>query len=327
MPIDPFLSFLGSWAARKVLDRGFSVFVEQIDTYAGSLLKSPLSEGWESTLTPDQESLIETIRQTTPSRIRKFVSMLRKDRPRPVILLGPSGVGKTCVALRLAGKTPDRVAATRDAPEIEKFVAGLKAIKVVSPPGYRLHGDYLDTVKKLITSKQPPSVVCLVVCGGFHATATKEHEGTLEKPNFSRPGLRKAALNIKEFRKICYREEELYLDDVFKMVAGKLQESIPWAITIANKRDLWWHDHSVLTRYDSRTSGYGRALHRILGPKCFGAPDNSTSSHILFPAYLSDDGFGPDPSFQSTALRQAHMEADAMILRALVFNKYARGAS
>jgi hypothetical protein len=325
MPLEPFLTFLGSWAARKVLDGSYSFFMEQIDTYTNSLIKSPIAEGWHTPLTPDQVSLVKTIQQTTPSRIRSFVATMRKARPRPIILLGPSGVGKTCVALRLAGKTPDRVVATRDTPETEKFVAGLKAIKVLSPPGYRLHGDYLDTVSELITSENPPSVVCIVVCGGFHATAKKEHEGTLDKPNFRRPGATVVPANIKEFRRMCYREEELYLQDVYEMVAGKLKESIPWVITIANKRDLWWHYAEVLKRYESSTSGYGRALNRLRGPECFGAPDKSTSSHILFPAYISDDGFGPDPSFESTALRQAHMEADAMILRALVFNKYARG--
>jgi hypothetical protein len=324
--VDPFTSFLVSWAAGKVLDKSFGTFVADIDTYVGSLIKSPLSEGWDEDLTADQISLVQTLRQTTPSRLGRFIAKFRNSRPRPIVLLGPSGVGKTCVALRLAGKTPERVMATKDAPETEKFVAGLKAINVISPPGYRLHGDYLDTVSRLMRSNQPPSVICVIVCGGFHATALPGFEGTLEKPNFSRPDQRGAIpATIEGFRKVCFREEELYLGDVFDTVAGHLRESIPWVVTVVNKRDLWWHYPDVMKRYESQRSGYGKALTKLRGPECFGAPDGSTSSHILFPAYLSDDGFGPDPSFQSTALRQAHMEADAMVLRAIVFNKYARG--
>ena len=62
--------------------------------------------------------------------------------------MGPSGVGKTCVALRLAARVPDRVTATKGETEIERFTTALKAINVYSPPGTYKHGDYLGKCDK-----------------------------------------------------------------------------------------------------------------------------------------------------------------------------------
>jgi hypothetical protein len=311
-----------------MLDQGIKSFLRNLNDQLASLETSPNFHGWDPGLTADQTHLLRTLRNTTKSKLKGFVARLLTARKHPIILMGPSGVGKTCVALRLAGKTPDRVTATKDKTEKERFVADLKAINVYSPPGTRKHGDYLDTITPLMTAKNAPGVVCMVVCAGFHSTADPDYLGTMSKANFDRPGRTGRRLaTLQEFRAACLKEEVVYLNDVFDRIQGKMKTSIPWVITIVNMRDLWWKYKSALVRYTKDSSTYGRALAKLRGPAGWGAPDASTTEHTVFPAYLVDDGFGPAPSTQGTALRQAHMEADALILRALVFNKYSRGGA
>ena len=309
-----------------MLNIGVVAFKKEMDDYLNSLENSPKSHGWGEALTPNQVSLLQTLRNCSPSLLKTFVSKMKPDRKNPIVLIGPSGVGKTCVALRLAGKRPDRVSATKDKTDRTQFIADMEAINVYSPPGTYKHGNYLDTVVKLMTSKTPPSVVCMVVCSGFHATADGPYLGTLDKPNFNRPDKKKGVLkNLKEFRDFCLNEEIEYLNDLFERIKGKMKSSIPWVITIVNKKDLWWKYKNALNRYTSDNSVYSKTLAKLRGPEGWGAPDRSVTQHIVFPSYLVDDGFGPSPSIPGTSLRQANMEADTLILRGLVFNKYTRG--
>lgn len=327
MPTDPFLLFFASWAAGKMLDQGLDVFSENVgEDLLNSLQSSPRSHDWNAELSPDQVSFLNTVRKTTPSRLKTFISKFRSRRKNAIVLLGPSGVGKTCVGIRLAGKIPDMVKATKTTPEIESFVPDLRAIDVYSPPGHSRHGDYLDTVTKLMTSRNPPKVILMIVCGGFHATATKDYTGKLDSPKYTRPGQKSPRpTNLQEFLSSCLKEEEDYLDDVYARISGNVRETIPWIITVVNKKDLWWRSKAkTMDRYVKETSDYGRKMLQLRGPSGLGAPDGTTIPHLVFPAYLADDGFGPSPSMSRTALRQAHMEADSMVLRALVFNKYTR---
>lgn len=328
MPADPFTAFLASWAASKMLDLGIDVFSRAAgDQLLRSLGDSPQSHQWPDELTSDQINLLRTVRNTKPSRIKSFVARLRTAKDRSIVLVAPSGVGKTCVAMRLAGQTPERVVATRNTPEVTRFVAALRAINVYAPPGHYLHGDYLDTISGLMTSHKPPSVIVMVTCGGYHATADPQYEGTIQEPNFDRPGRTgKRVAELKAFLDENLKEEVGYIRDLCARLKGKMRESIPWVITVVNKKDLWWKARvKTMNRYTSETSHYGVELLNLRGPRCIGAPDASTAQHVVFPAYIIDDGFGPSPSITSTCFRQAHMEADAMVLRSLVFNKYARG--
>ena len=325
MPIDLFTEFLIGWAAAKMLDLGIKRFQDQLSEQLSSLEHSPRAHGWKLALTQDQISLLRTLKHTPHSKLKAFITRINPTRKNSIVLMGPSGVGKTCVALRLAGRVPDRVTATKDKVEKDRFVADLRAINVFSPPGSYAHGDYLGKIAELMTSKNPPSVVGMVVCSGFHATADPDYLGTMSSGNFGRPGRTgKRLTTLREFRSACLREEIDYINAVFEKIKGKMQTAIPWVITIVNKKDLWWKYKLALNRYNSELSSYGKALKRLRGPSGWGAPDGSTTQHAVFPAYLVDDGFGPAPSIQGTSFRQAHMEADALILRAVVFNKYTR---
>jgi len=242
--------------------------------------------------------------------------------------LGPSGVGKSSVAMRLAGKNPEHVKASRGRGEVEKFIADLKKLNIISPPGHYIHGEYLSDFEKSVTSNSPPPLIIFVAAAGYHATAEDAYIGRLDRANYNRPGLRGGKpRKINTFVDLCLKEEEAYLEDIIEKISGKMKKSIPWVITIANKKDLWWDEReSVIKRYSSIESEYGKRLYQVRGNEGFGGPDQSTSNHIVFPAYLSDNGFSPNPAFKRTSLTQAHMEADSMILRALVFHKYLRGA-
>ena len=99
-----FLEFLAAYLASHVLDYGLSFSKKRLVEQLNGFQTDPNQYGWSTALTRQQNDLIKVLKRTKSSSwIRFFIhGPLLKDRP--IAFIGPSGAGKTCIALRIAGK-------------------------------------------------------------------------------------------------------------------------------------------------------------------------------------------------------------------------------
>lgn len=331
-----FLGFIFDWLGVKILDAGLSSAWKGLEQQLDSLIDQPTANGWDEEWTDEQRRFIHALKITHPSAWNRGIAQLKKAHSRPIIIIGPSGVGKTVVGLQLAGIEPRDVETSREM-EIKKLVGALREIKVYIAPGSFIHNEGAVKVLQKLTNQNAPKVVINVVAGGFHATASKGFIGDLTTPNFMRPGNdENVASNTNGFLAYCRDTEEVeYLDSVYQSCKGKIQTRIPWIISVVNKKDLWQalpDPKSIANRYAKKnvkqmqkrqkSPNFGNMMHKLREE--FSNGDTLTGYDSL-PVYLDNNGFYPDPKVRKLALPKSEMLADAMILRATVYLRYTEG--
>jgi hypothetical protein len=326
--METFFVFLSQWLAGNILNSGARTIGRVLQEKILYLQRHPGNNGWNQPLTPEQEKLLEALKATKPIVWKRWFARMRTSAQRPIVVLGPSGVGKTIVGFHLAGIKPRRAVQMSDQIELQSLVAQLKAVDIHIAPGSLIHGEGPGRVFQKIVSDNPPKLVIIVIAGGYHATARATYIGDCNTPNYARPGSGRKALasSIEEFTKECREKEEIaFLEDLLDATKGLVRGRIPWVITVVNKRDLWQargDSDEILKRYVDEESPYGSRLFEIRREWGLG----QLAAHDCFPAYLDDNGFTPDPKVTKRALTQADILADAMVLRALVFLRYTEGA-
>jgi adenylate kinase family enzyme len=319
-----FLEFLAGYIASKILSHGLSFARDVLTEELYKLRSNPRSVGWKSDgLTDEQQYLIEAIEKTLPITWRRhFIrGPLLKDRP--IVIIGPSGVGKTLIASRIAGQKPGTVPSMSSGAERERLISGWQGNNIMVAPGSLQQDEKggINKVIKSIRSKKSPKVVVIVVAGGYHATEAEILRNTFLRPGEDQP----VADNLDEFIEYCLKEELAYIKFFLQKTHQKIRKRIPSIVTIVNKRDLWGarRDHKRrLSRYIEDSSEYGKLIQALRSEWGLHAPSN----HDIFPVYTFGGGFHPDQSIKAKALSLEAAEADAMVLRGLIFYQYTEGS-
>ncbi len=327
-----FLTLLVNFAAKKLFnlagDKTKRRLIEEIQKAANN----PQSFGLES-LNESQEGLIKDLITTQYSLWQQPLSLVPRPllNESPIVIIGPSGVGKSMIADRLMGKEPNPSQLSSVRPE-------LRRIKVASwPPGVKLivaPGDWeedshgIKKVISIIASNKPPKIICLVTCYGYHATEGFLYRGTYNRPSQDDDN---NAETQEEFIEKCLQEEIIYLKRFMKQMRKYLENQriteirkrIPKVLLIINKKDLWQSNHKesdVIQRYTNPDSEFGRVIsnfRRMVGL-------DYEASYQVFPNYTFWGGFHPDPSVKASAFTREQAEASALVLRALIYNMYRR---
>ena len=329
-----FLAYIFTWLGGKILDAGLARTGKALEGQLDSLADSPDVHGWNDVWTEEQRKFIQALKQTHPSAWRRRIAYLKKSHSRPIIIIGPSGVGKTVVGLQLAGIEPKNVE-TSHKMEVKNLVASLREIKVYIAPGSFIHNEGAVKVLKKLTNKNAPKVVINVVAGGYHATASKGYYGDLDTPNLTRPGLDyNVASSTNGFLAYCRNVEEIaYLDSVYQHCKGKIQTRIPWIINVINKKDLWQASPahlSIMNRYAEHKVKPQGAKNPNFGNRMYKLRKEFANGDVLpgyesLSVYLDNNGFYPDPTVKKLALPKSEILADTMIMRATVYLRYTEG--
>lgn len=227
--------------------------------------------------------------------------------------------GKSFIGARLAGKEPNPSQAMSSELEHDSFIAGLRRSYIVIAPGSFLHGTSgLADLYELMKSRTPPKVICIVVADGFHATSSKLTTGYIRPGSGGNP----VAQDLNGFREYCRTEEISYLGNLLEQFSqSNLRARIPALITIANKRDLWSaanQDERIPLRYQEPASEYGQIIERM---RTYFGFDNP-STHDIISMYTFGGGFQPNPNINARALTLGRAEADAMVLKSLIYYRY-----
>jgi hypothetical protein len=315
-----FLAFLAEYLGSKALDLAGQVSLHRLSEALSVLEGNPTAAGWTSqTLHPEERHLLESLRLTQNPEWYGWKAKIFTETDRPVALIGPSGTGKSKIAMRLSGSDPNVQTAQSSHAEHSRVLAYSRFCPIIVAPGHSTHGVAgLAKVKEVFEGKHPPKVVCVVVCDGFHATETDIFVGT-----YGRPGSLGApvANDLEGFLDHCHGEEKESLR--WYLESCKVAHRIPSLITIVNKRDLWGRRQiqRVPERYTKAEGDYQKAITELANKWGFGQP----STHDLFPLYCHGGGFLPNEDLSASALTNRTAQADAAVLQALLYYRYTEG--
>ncbi|PRP95651.1 hypothetical protein ENSA5_37840 [Enhygromyxa salina] len=329
--LDSLRTFLIKRAARPMLDYTLTILDEELRKLDDV---SPPPEWQGGRLTPEQRQFVAMLPAlqgdvSTTSHVR---SWLRQAPKRGIILLGPSGVGKSQIDLRLRGKAPREDILYTAEDEARRLVLQGRRVPLLDTPGEPRHAmsGYANVLDVMVGS-EPPAIAVIVVAGGYLATSMPELRATFIRPN-SRA--KPVAHTTDEFVSKCREEEATYLRELVdhcrahaqtKGIEPVPQQRLRSVITVVNKRDLWGATSSeqaaTLARYRDPDSAFGVALQEFRD--AFGAPDQH--SHDVLPLFTHANGFHPDPTIAAQALTPFHSALDALILRTLVSYRYTGG--
>jgi energy-coupling factor transporter ATP-binding protein EcfA2 len=315
-----FLSFLASYIAGKALDVTGKVSLHNLNNAIDNLKNAPDNEGWSSSsLNNEQKFLLEALKKINQPKWMGWWAKISSKTTRPIVLIGPSGSGKSRIAIMLSGGNPNSQIEQSSEAEKETILSHSKYNPIVVAPGHLSHGvTGLAEIKSIFHSNDTPKVVCIVVCDGFHATES----GTLSN-SFIRPGSLglPVADNLDDFRNKCRSEEIECLD--WYLSACNSKNRIPSIVTIVNKRDLWSspQSHVVPSRYTEQTTDYIKSINKLCEKWGFG----QQSTHDVIPFYCHGGGFLPQENIFSMALSIKTAQVDAMILKALLYYRYTEG--
>jgi hypothetical protein len=318
------LEVLGKFLAETLLTEGVKLTAASVQQHVADFRKDPKRYGWNETLTEREERILEALKNTIPSAWKKIFlrgPLLAKE---PIAIWGPSGTGKSIVASRLAGSLPTYAPPSSTRLEQEKIVAGWRGLNILVAPGSHEQDEEgaIAKLKAAMISRKPPKIFCFVVAGGYHATAAQSLYNTFRRPD---SGGDDVADDVKGFLERCLAEEVNMLEEIRDHCSGRMKARIPVFLTIINKRDLWGAADraAVLKRYQNTRTQYGKIVSEIC--KLWGL-GNAAATHETFSAYTFAGGFHPDNQIKTRALTAADSEADAMLLRALVYYHYTEGA-
>ena len=319
------LEFLGMWLAETLLTEGVKLTAANIQQYVEEFRKDPKRFGWDNALTERDERILEALKNTTPSAWKKIFLRGPLLAKKSIAIWGPSGTGKSIVASRLAGSLPTYAPASSTRMEQEKIVAGWRGLNILVAPGSHEQDEEgaIAKLKAAMISTNPPQIFCFVVAGGYHATAAQSVYNTFRRPG---SGGRDVAKNVEGFRKVCLAEEISMLEEIRDHCAGRMKARIPVFLTVINKRDLWSaadQAGTILSRYQGGRGRYRRTVSEICNLWALG---KAPAEHDVFPSYTFAGGFHPDNQIKTRALTAADSEADAMMLRALIYYHYTEGA-
>jgi hypothetical protein len=329
--LDSLRSYLIKRAAQPMLDYTLAVIDDELRKIVGD---SPPPDWAGAKLTEEQREFVEMLPalQGEASIVSHIRSWLRHAPTRGIILLGPSGGGKSQLELRLRGKSPKEDILYTTNERARRLVLQGRRVPLVDTPGDHRHAltgfaDVLDT----LISAEPPSVAVIVVAGGHLATSMPELRATFIRPSSRRQPV---AMNTDEFLIRCREEEVTYLRDLTdycrahakaKGIDPMPQQRLRAVITVANKRDLWGAkpdlEAATLAYYRDPSSAYGVALQEFRD--VFGASEQH--SHDMLPVFTHGGGFHPDPTVAAQALTPFHSAIDALLLRTLVSYRYTGG--
>jgi hypothetical protein len=318
------LEFLASWLAETVLTESVKLTAGSIHQHVRDFRGNPKRYGWDKKLTERDERILDALQSTIPStwkRVFLHGPLLAKQS---IAIWGPSGTGKTLIASRLAGVLPKYAPPSSTKMEHEKIVAGWRGLNILTAPGSKEQDEEgaIAKLKNSLVSATPPKIFCFVVAGGYHATAAQSLTKTFRRPGSEGEDV---AEDIEGYRETCFKEEIDMLTEIRQHCSGKMKARVPVFLTVVNKRDLWGamdHPERILARYQSRRSSYGKIVAEICKSWGLGL---SPATHEVYPAYSFAGGFHPDNSIRSRALTAEDSEADAMLLRALIYYHYSDG--
>lgn len=318
------LEFLGLWLAGSLLTEGVKLSSKTLSDAIDLFQRDHRRLGWDQELTERDQRLLEALKNTSPAYWKRYILHGPLVKDRPIAIWGPSGTGKTIIADRIAGGSPKYTTQSSSTMERTKLISGWKGLNIFTAPGSGEQDKDGSTVaiKNQLIGDTPPKVFCYVVSGGYHATSASYLTGT-----FQRPGSQGEAVSetIEGYREKCLEEELMLLQDILKHCSGRMKTRIPVFLTIINKRDIWSagsDSDQLISRY-SGESDYTKIVKEICN--CWGL-GNAPAVHEVYPCYSFAGGFHPDTNIQLQALTASNAEADAMVLRALIYYHYTDGA-
>lgn len=327
-----FLDLLVKFVCEQILNLAKNYTKKQLIGKIQEISANPQKYGLES-LSSEQNSLVNDLISTQYSFWQKPLRLIPRQMlsKRPIVIIGPSGVGKSMIAQRLSGKKPNRSYLASVKLEYERInvASWPPGVKILTAPGAWQHDTKgISEVVKSIISENSPKILCIVTCYGYHTTGGI-YEGTYQRPdqvNTESAGVQ------EEFIEKCLDEEIKYLQKFMQQIREKLSRNrkneiskrISSILLIINKTDLWEANHErneVLARYTSPQSEFVAVIDQLRKELGLGSP----SSYKVFPHYTFGGGFHPNPSVKAQALTTSFAEASSLVLRALIYNTYRRG--
>ncbi len=318
--MEAFLTFLASYVAGKALDLVGRVSQASLDDALSALEADPLQANWTSPeLSVEQKRLLLAVRNIQNPRWWGWMAKMALVPKRSMALIGPSGTGKSRIALRLANRDPNlQLGQSRDI-EDDRLLFHSRYCPILVAPGSTSHGvEGLAEIKRQFESDEPPKVVCVVVSDGFHATESDILAGTFARPDSMDDPV---PSNLDEFLEYCRGEEIKSL--LWYLRSCEVRHRIPSIITLVNKRDLWGltHESMIPNRYTDLQSEYCKLISNLAENWGFGQP----STHEQFPFYCHGGGFLPKEDLAALALTPRTAMADTLIFQALLFYRYTEG--
>lgn len=218
----------------------------------------------------------------------KVLAWLSRKQAYPVIVVGPTGTGKTSVIERLCGNNKIISRFTRtDSVHSTHVKLESSYIRLIDTPGQLQH----DTQRK----EGFQDLMRVKSAGLLSVTSFGYHEGKMEAQKAIDGDIAR-----DEFLKLG-RETEIRLMDEWTPLLCGSKGAISWLATVVTKADLWWsgkEDQPVLQHYENYSGEYIKA---------FG--ECATLPHSTFP-YSAENhlfyGKVPMTGYYSDELRREH---------------------
>ena len=186
----------------------------------------------------DRKNVIRLVEEDA-SIYDKLVARLKPANKRGILLVGPSGAGKTSLMNEITNRTPKLISTTE---EIDtRFVTLTQTLVAIhDSPGqfYRAAGEINASAYD-----HKPTILALVMANGFLDTIGTGSE--LKRP------LEKPAVNLKKYLAKAKSEELNWLKVFVELVKVPKNFKVKYLILVINKLDLWFQNHADVTAHYS----------------------------------------------------------------------------